>query len=261
VYRSLKEQHPKRERDVVQFVLQCILTMFAEDIGLLPKEHFTSLLYDGKRVTATREAPRRALRLMSTRDVPGERVVPYFNGGLFSTPVTVPLGEAQLDALIKAAEANWKYVDPHIFGSVFQGIMNDAERHKSGAHYTAHEDIMRVVGPDHRRALAQAHPRGQHARRTARGAKEPPRLPRPRPGMRSGNFLYVAFRELYKLDTELLARLREFPSTQRGKATRITWGAGHPDVALLRDRHQSLRGGAGQGDAQHREEDRLRRAP
>ena len=32
-------------------------------------------------------------------------------------------------------------------GSVFQGIMNDAERHKSGAHYTAHEDIMRIVGP------------------------------------------------------------------------------------------------------------------
>ena len=55
------------------------------------------------------------------------------NGGLFTAPVTLPLGDAQLAALTKAAEANWKYVDPHIFGSVFQGIMNDAERHKSGA--------------------------------------------------------------------------------------------------------------------------------
>jgi SAM-dependent methyltransferase len=163
---------------------------------------------------------------MSTRDVLGQRVVPYFNGGLFSKPVTVPLGEAQLDALIKAAEANWKYVDPHIFGSVFQGIMNDAERHKSGAHYTAHEDIMRVVGP----TIVEPW------RKRIRAASTLTELLEVRksllafrvldPACGSGNFLYVAFRELYKLDTELLARLREFPSTQRDAATRITWGAG-----------------------------------
>ena len=84
---------------------------------------------------------------MSTRDVPSPRVVPFFNGGLFTNPVVLPLGTAQLTALTKAAESNWSYVDPHIFGSVFQGIMDDAQRHASGAHYTAHDDIMRVVGP------------------------------------------------------------------------------------------------------------------
>lgn len=226
VYRSLKEQHPKREHDVVQFVLQCILTMFAEDIGLLPKEHFTSLLYDGKRHRDAEKRLGELFRLMSIRDVPGERVVPYFNGGLFSTPVTVPLGEAQLDALIKAAEANWKYVDPHIFGSVFQGVMNDAERHKSGAHYTAHEDIMRVVGPTivepWRKRIREASTLGEllEVRKSLLAFRVLD------PACGSGNFLYVAFRELYKLDTELLARLREFPSTQRDAATRITWGAG-----------------------------------
>src|SRR5204862_7213157 len=80
-------------------------------------------------------------------DVPPPRPVAFFNGGLFAAPVTLPLGDAELHALTKAAESNWRYVDPHIFGSVFQGIMDDAERHASGAHYTAHEDIMRVVGP------------------------------------------------------------------------------------------------------------------
>jgi hypothetical protein len=145
LYRSLKQQHPKRERDVVQFTLQCILAMFAEDIGLLPQEHFTSLLYDGARSRDVETRLGALFHLMSTRDVPGARAVPFFNGGLFTNPVTLPLGDAQLVALTKASEANWKYVDPHIFGSVFQGIMNDAERHKSGAHYTAHDDIMRVV--------------------------------------------------------------------------------------------------------------------
>jgi hypothetical protein len=42
LYRSVRAQHPSRERDVIRFTLQCITAMFAEDIGLLPKNYFTS---------------------------------------------------------------------------------------------------------------------------------------------------------------------------------------------------------------------------
>ena len=226
LYTSLKEQHPNQEREVVQFTLQCILTMFAEDIGLLPQEYFTTLLYDGARARDVETRLRELFRLMSTRDVPGPRAVPFFNGGLFTDPITLPLGDAQLAALTKASEANWTYVDPHIFGSVFQGIMNDAERHKSGAHYTAHDDIMRVVGP----TIVEPW------RQRIRGAKSLGELLDVRaallefrvldPACGSGNFLYVAFREMYRLDTELLARIREFPSTQGDGKAKVTWGAG-----------------------------------
>lgn len=228
LYRSLKEQHPTKEREVVQFTLQCILTMFAEDIGLLPQEYFTSLLYDGARGRDVEKRLGELFRLMSTRDVPGVRAVPYFNGGLFKNPVTLPLGDAQLAAMTKASEANWKYVDPHIFGSVFQGIMNDAERHKRGAHYTAHDDIMRVVGPT---IVAPWRARIREAKSLAELLEVRTALLKFRvldPACGSGNFLYVAFRELYKLDTELLGRIREFPSTQgQGQAQgkgKINWG-------------------------------------
>jgi hypothetical protein len=60
---------------------------------------------------------------MNTRDLPAPRVVPYFKGGLFTDATTLPLRNAQLMPLTKAAEANWSFVDPHIFGSVCQGIM------------------------------------------------------------------------------------------------------------------------------------------
>jgi len=226
LYRSLKEQHPTREREVVQFTLQCILTMFAEDIGLLPQEYFTTLLYDGDRGKDVEQRLRELFRMMNTKELPGPRAVPYFNGGLFTDPVTLPLGDAQLAALTKASEANWKYVDPHIFGSVFQGVMDDAERHAQGAHYTAHEDIMRVVGP----TIVEPW------RQRIRGAKSLTELLDARaallkfrvldPACGSGNFLYIAFRELYRLDTELLGRLREFPSTQGEGKSKMTWGAG-----------------------------------
>jgi SAM-dependent methyltransferase len=228
LYQSLKEQHPKREREVVQFVLQCILAMFAEDMGLLPHEHFTNLLYEGARYKDVERRIGDLFGLMNTRDVPG-RVVPYFNGGLFAKPVTLPLGDRQLAALIRASEANWKHVDPHIFGSVFQSIMGDAERHKRGAHYTAHDDIMRVVGP----TIVEPWRQRIRAAKTleelleARAALLKFRVLDPACG--SGNFLYVAFREMYTLDTELLARMRrEFPSTQRHAKARGIWATGIP---------------------------------
>ena len=219
LYRSLKSKLPNRKADVIQFTLQCIITMFAEDIGLLPPEYFTALLYDGAQHRDVERRLHDLFKLMATRDVTPPRVVAYFNGGLFASPVTLPLGDAELTALTRAAEANWKYVDPHIFGSVFQGIMDDDQRHASGAHYTAHEDIMRVVGPTivepWRKRIAEAKTLAELL--DLRRALATFRVLDPACG--SGNFLYVAYRELHSLETQLLARIHEFASSQS-----IGWG-------------------------------------
>ncbi|MBK9031572.1 MAG: N-6 DNA methylase [Myxococcales bacterium] len=222
LYRSVRAQYPDREPDVIRFTLQCITAMFAEDIGLMRKHYFTSLLYDG---ASNKDLDARLHELfvqMNTKDLPSPRVVPYFNGGLFTDAVSLHLGSEQTVALTKAAEANWTYVDPHIFGSVFQGIMDDAERHASGAHYTAHDDIMRVVGPTivepwRKRILA-----ANTLRELTDLRAELIRFRVLDPACGSGNFLYVAYRELYRLDTELLSRMREFRSTH-GK---LSWNGG-----------------------------------
>jgi hypothetical protein len=221
VYRALCKRNPGRELDVSRFTLQCIVTMFAEDIGLLPKEYFTTLLYQGAEEGRVEASLADLFAAMSTKDREmGE--IPYFNGGLFTDAISLRLGAVPLRALTKAAEANWTFVDPHIFGSVFQGIMTDAERHASGAHYTAREDIMSVVGPtivdpwrqriDEATTLAEL-----RAILTGLGSF---RVLDPACG--SGNFLYVAFRELYRLETEVLCRMFEFASIRKG-AVRGTW--------------------------------------
>jgi SAM-dependent methyltransferase len=222
LYRSVRAQHPKREQEVIRFTLQCITAMFAEDIGLLPKSYFTSLLYDGAGQGNVEHRLHDLFTQMNMRDLPTPRAVPYFNGGLFTDIVSLTLGSEQVVALTKAAEANWTYVDPHIFGSVFQGIMNDAERHASGAHYTAHDDIMRVVAP----TIVEPWRKRIHAANSLKELTEVrAELFRYRvldPACGSGNFLYVAFRELYRLDTELLSRMREFPSTH----AKLSWNGG-----------------------------------
>lgn len=222
LYRSVRAQHPSREKDVIRFTLQCITAMFAEDIGLLPKNSFTSLLYHGAKSGDVERRLQELFTQMNTPELPAPRVVPYFNGGLFTEVATLPLGDSQVQALTKASEANWTYVDPHIFGSVFQGIMDDAERHASGAHYTAHEDILRVVGPTivepWRKRIAAA----GSLKELTELRKELLAYRVLDPACGSGNFLYVAFRELYRLDTELLSRLREFAST----ANKLSWNGG-----------------------------------
>lgn len=222
LYRSVRSQHPKREQDVIRFTLQCITAMFAEDIGLLPKNYFTSLLYNGAKSGDVERRLHELFTQMNTPDLPAPRVVPYFNGGLFTDVTTLPLGDAQVKALTKSAEANWTYVDPHIFGSVFQGIMDDAERHASGAHYTAHDDIMRVVGPTIVEPWRKRIQAASSLKELTELRKELFAYRVLDPACGSGNFLYVAFRELYRLDTELLSRMREFPST----ASKLSWNGG-----------------------------------
>jgi hypothetical protein len=102
VHRSFAARNPDRQDDVIRFTLQCIIAMFAEDIGLLPKEHFTSLLYQA---AAHGDAEARLGELFRQMSEPGEgdRVIRYFNGGLFGKPVVLPVSKDQLTLLTKAS--------------------------------------------------------------------------------------------------------------------------------------------------------------
>lgn len=216
VFRTLAKQNENDRDKVIRFLLQCIVAMFAEDIGLLPKEYFTTLLYRGAKDGNAQGLLAQLFEAMSSEEK-NDDDIPFFNGGLFHDPVTVALDELTLRALTKAAEANWTFVDPHIFGSVFQGIMDDDERHAQGAHYTAREDIMSVVGPTivepWRERISAA-----NTLKELKGILED--LGKFRvldPACGSGNFLYVAFRELYRLETEALRRAHEFASALKGR--------------------------------------------
>ena len=219
-YRSLIQGEVGQE-DAVKFTLQCITAMFAEDIGLLPERALTHRLYEAQSgAQSVTEVLGDLFGQMSTPTTDSTRAIRYFNGGLFNDPVILPLTPSQLRALTKAAEADWAHVDPHIFGSVFQSIMSDAERHATGAHYTAREDIMLVVGP----TIVEPWRRRIQSAKTLTDLRElRQELGTFRvldPACGSGNFLYVAYRELYRLETELLSRMRnEFPKSQ----DKVSW--------------------------------------
>ena len=141
--------------------------------------------------------------------------VPYFNGGLFSDVEPVPMGKAELFPLYQASLQEWRRVQPEVFGTLFQGTMDAGERHAQGAHFTHEADIQKIVQPTVVRPWRE---RIGAADRLGDLLALRDDLLRYRvldPACGSGNFLYVAFRELKRLEIELLVKLRErFSATE-----------------------------------------------
>lgn len=121
---------------VAQFLMRCLFTMFAEDVKLLPADSFRDLLikYAGQPDVAMRMLA----QLWRDMDAGGFSAaiasdVLRFNGKLFKQPATLPLDQPQLALLIQAAKADWKHVEPAIFGTLLERALSPGERHKLGA--------------------------------------------------------------------------------------------------------------------------------
>ena len=205
-HRGVDRGHAQR------FVLQSVMAMFAEDIGLLPARFFTSALADSSTGAQAFDLLFGLFREMHTPGITrGGRYkgTPYFNGGLFDTITPFELTGDELDALREAASTDWSAVRPEIFGTLFEQSMDADERHAHGAHFTSQADIARVVVPTivdpWRKRLAAAGSIPEIEKLLL--AMYSFRVLDPACG--SGNFLYVAYREMRRLEHEALAMIAD----------------------------------------------------
>ncbi len=213
IYQSLKPKHPGGADGAQRFVLQALVCFFSEDIGLLPRAFFTDLLEECVSPPKAFDLLDGLFRAMNQRGgVAGGRYkgVEYFNGGIFAESAAVELDPLHEVAMLKEASTyNWSHVSPDIFGTIFQHSMDADERHAMGAHYTAQADIMRIVKPTivdpFTRALERA---GTLKELTAlRDRLTSVRVLDPACG--SGNFLYIAYREMRRLEAAIIRKQSE----------------------------------------------------
>ena len=133
------------------FLMRIIFCMFAEDVGLLPKDSFSGFLAKAVANEAAFEPELRNLwSVMGRPD--GERYasaiggeVRYFNGGLFASAKTFGLSISDRGELLEAAKADWTKVEPAIFGTLLEQALTPGERAKLGAHYTPRPYVERLV--------------------------------------------------------------------------------------------------------------------
>lgn len=228
VFRAMVDRGEPRDR-AQRFMLQCIVAMFAEDTDLLPRGLFTALVGECREGQSSYDLLGGLFRQMNTeKRARGGRFkgVHYFNGGLFSSVDPIDLTPIELELLAHAANENWSRIHPGIFGTLFQASMTARERHRRGAHYTPEAAIFEhVVRPSlvlpWRTRIREASTL-RDLRRVRDGLTKVRVLD---PACGSGNFLYVAYRELKRLELEVLEKVHEnFSAEARlmvGSATSI----------------------------------------
>jgi len=203
-----------------RFVLQCVLSLFAEDRGLLPNLQFTLALDACQGGQSSYDVLGNLFGEMNTPGItPGGqfRGTPYFNGGLFAHIPRLELLSEELDLLSASAEENWQQVRPSIFGNIFEASSDDATRHAHGQHFTSEVDMLQIIRPTivepWEERIAQA---GSIAELEGlRQALTQYRVCDPACG--SGNFLYMGYNAVKDLEVSILRRIEERRTAKKEK--------------------------------------------
>ena len=223
VSKSLENaKYPAEE--VAGFLMRCLFTMFAEDVELLPKASFRDLL---KRCTAdpSKFVPMvgQLWEAMDKGDfaIALETKVRRFNGEFFKRRQVFPLGKAEIGELLAASEADWREVEPAIFGTLVEQALDPDDRRRLGAHYTPRAYVERLVvatiieplRADWTQTLAtverqKSEGRDKEAIASVQAFHD--KLCKTRvldPACGTGNFLYVSLELLKRLEGEVLEAL------------------------------------------------------
>ncbi|MCA2723452.1 MAG: class I SAM-dependent DNA methyltransferase [Microcystis sp. M048S1] len=193
-----------------RFILQCVLAMFAEDRGLLPRDLFISCVQECLNGGNSYDVLGGLFQQMNQPGItPAGKYqgVDYFNGGLFSIIHPIELTNKELEFLDVAARQDWSKIRPAIFGNIFEGTANAEERHTYGMHFTSEADIMKIVRPTISRyweeKIEQAGTIGEL--NTLQLELQQYKVLDPACG--SGNFLYVAYQELKRIEQLLIEKI------------------------------------------------------
>jgi type I restriction-modification system DNA methylase subunit len=147
--------------------------------------------------------------------------VRQFNGYLFKARTALPLPRQEIGELYEAAKADWRQVEPAIFGTLLERALDPAERKKLQAHYTPRAYVERLVVATILEPLkaewanVQAAAEAKCGEADAKGAAAlvqdfheklcDIRILDPACG--TGNFLYVSLALLKRLEGEVLEAL------------------------------------------------------
>ena len=143
--------------DLNIFITRLLFCFFAEDTGIFEANLFSNFIrrYTRDDGSDLGEMIGMAFRAMNVR--PADRPeditkeindFPYVNGGLFATDIPIPrMGRKARKIIIDCGDLDWKDINPDIFGSMIQAVVNPDVRAKEGMHYTSVPNIMKVINP------------------------------------------------------------------------------------------------------------------
>jgi hypothetical protein len=207
------------------FLTRLLFCYFAEDTGIFPKNAFTKVITEASGESGE-GLPDLLAQLFCVMNQPEEErpadlpahiaQFPYVNGGLFRDDLPVPeiRGKGRR-MMIECGQLAWEAVNPDIFGSMFQAVVDEESRDALGQHYTSVPNIMKVIRPLFLDKLYAELHKANGNRKKLEALLE--RLTRIRvfdPAMGSGNFLIISYKELRRLEMAVFRALQEVSGQQ-----------------------------------------------
>jgi hypothetical protein len=193
------------------FLSRLLFCFFAEDTEIFEKGAFTSSIAshsnpDGSDLNSYLD---RLFTVMNSKErseyPPYLQKFPYVNGGLLAGQVKAPkFTTKSRRLLLECGELSWSEINPDIFGSMIQAVVNREDRNNMGMHYTSVPNIMKVIKPLFLDELYDEFEKAKDSHnKLEKLLQRIYRLSIFDPACGSGNFLIIAYKEIRKLEIEI----------------------------------------------------------
>ena len=204
--------------DLEVFLTRLLFCLFGDDTGIFNRDSFVSFLETKTREDGMDVGPQLSF-LFQLLNTPLDKrpknldedlqAFPYVNGSLFAETLPTPNFDRELrERLLECANFDWTYVSPAVFGAMFQGVMDAVNRRNLGAHYTSEKNILKVVSGLFLDEIEAELVKARSSESRLRALHD--RISRMRfldPACGCGNFLIVTYKELRRIETEILKQL------------------------------------------------------
>lgn len=223
---ELLKRYNYQDKHVVTFLTRIIYCLFADDTGIFEPPNILQKYIKDRTSSDGSDLGSTLQEIFQTLNTPIEKrpsnlrqeisIFPFINGKIFDGNMPITSFDAEMrDLLIEACEFDWSKVSPVIFGSLFETVMSDEERHSSGAHYTERKNIMKVIKPlfldklfDEFKQINQIRTR-QRKQALEQFQEKLSKLKFLDPASGSGNFLIVTYQELRRLENQIIFELHD----------------------------------------------------
>lgn len=215
-------------KDASILLTRLLFLMFGDDVGLWGEKRLFHDLIEQTRIDGTdiKGTLGDLFEVLDTdyRDPRQRELVnafPKVNGRLFSEGgARIPSFNSEMRlALLEACEFNWTDISPAVFGSLFQTVHSRKARRSGGEHYTTETNILKTIKPLFLDELWDQLERARSKPDYERLHTHIASLRFVDPACGCGNFLVVAYRELRRLELELLKRLEPKLGARRGQVS------------------------------------------
>ncbi len=216
-----KPQSPEDIHALNVFLTRLLFCFFAEDTGIFKSNQLTSTIdsttkLDGSDLAnffkdlfeVLNEPENSNIRLSKPAHF---KNFPYVNGGLFRQPFPIPeFTNKARRILLDCGVLQWQDINPDIFGSMFQAVIDEDQRGNLGQHYTSVANILKVIQPLFIDKLNDELFQAKNSESKLKKLLE--RIAQIKifdPACGSGNFLIIAYKELRKIEMQVFKALDE----------------------------------------------------